>query len=362
MLPWLLYPFREHIPGISVFRYITFRAAMAAAFAFVLSLVFGPMVIRTLRRLKMGQLIREEGPQNHQSKAGTPTMGGILILLVTTLSTLLWCDLRSIPIWVALLSLLGFGAVGAVDDLKSLLKNKNEGLRSWQKMAWLTAISLLVAFMIHDFGLRGALTSQLSVPFFKNFQPDVGYFLLPWIAFVMVGTSNAVNLTDGLDGLAIGGTLIVAITFGILAYVAGNVKIASYLVVPYVVGGAELSIFMSAMAGACLGFLWFNAHPAEMFMGDTGALGLGGALATTALIIKQELLLAIAGGLFVFEAISVILQVGSFKLRAGKRIFRMAPFHHHMELGGLHENKVVIRLWITAVICSVLALASLKLR
>jgi phospho-N-acetylmuramoyl-pentapeptide-transferase len=362
MLPWLLYPFREHIPGISVFRYITFRAAMAAAFAFVLSLLLGPLVIRTLRRLNMGQHIREEGPQNHHGKAGTPTMGGILILLVTTLSTLLWCDLKSIPIWVALVSLLGFGAVGAMDDAKKLLKKKNEGLRSWQKMAWLTVISLGVAFMIHDFGLRGALTSQLSVPFFKNFQPDVGYFLLPWIAFVMVGTSNAVNLTDGLDGLAIGGILIVAITFGILAYVAGNMKIASYLVVPYVAGGADLSIFMSAMAGACLGFLWFNAHPAEIFMGDTGALGLGGALATTALIIKQELLLSIAGGLFVIEAVSVILQISSFKLRAGKRIFRMAPFHHHMELGGLHENKVVIRLWITAVLCSVLALASLKLR
>ncbi len=362
MLPWLLYPIRDYIPGFSVFRYITFRAAMAAAFAFVLSLLFGPVVIRTLRRLKMGQHIREEGPQHHQGKAGTPTMGGLLILLVTTLSTLLWCDLKSVPIWVCLVALLGFGAVGAFDDAKKLLKKKNEGLRSWQKMAWLTAIALLVAFLIHDYGLRGQLTSQLSVPFFKNYQPDVGYFLLPWIAFVMVGTSNAVNLTDGLDGLATGGMIIVAFTFGILAYVAGNAKIASYLVVPYVAGGADLSIFMSAMAGACLGFLWFNAHPAEIFMGDTGALGLGGALATAALIIKQELLLSIAGGLFVIECVSVILQIGSFKLRDGKRIFRMAPYHHHMELGGLHENKVVMRLWITAVVCSVLALASLKLR
>ncbi len=335
---------------------------MAAAFAFALSLLFGPLVIRTLRRLKMGQHIREEGPQHHQGKAGTPTMGGILILLVTTLSTLLWCDLKSVPIWVCLVSLIGFGAVGAYDDTKKLLKKNNEGLRSWQKMAWLTAIALLVAFLIHDFGLRGQLTSQLSVPFFKKFQPDVGYFLLPWIVFVMVGTSNAVNLTDGLDGLATGGMIIVAFTFGILAYVAGNAKIATYLVVPFVAGGADLSIFMSAMAGACLGFLWFNAHPAEVFMGDTGALGLGGALATAALIIKQELLLSIAGGLFVIECVSVILQIGSFKLRAGKRIFRMAPFHHHMELGGLHENKVVMRLWITAVVCSVLALASLKLR
>ncbi len=362
MIPWLLFPLRDAIPGISVFRYVTFRAAMAAASAMILSLLFGPMVIRTLVRLKMNQPILDVGPENHQAKAGTPTMGGALIVGAIVVSTLLWCDLGSLGIWVALVSLVGFGAVGAFDDAKKLLRKQNLGLRSWQKMLMLTAISLLVAFLILHFDLRGANTSQLSVPFFKRFTPQVGVFLVPWIWLVMVGTSNAVNLTDGLDGLAVGGTLIVATTFAILAYVAGHVKIAAYLMVPHVPGGGELSVFMAAMGGASLGFLWFNAHPAEVFMGDTGSLALGGALGTVAIMIKQELLLVIAGGLFVMEAISVILQVGSFKLRGGKRIFRMAPFHHHMELGGLKETKVVIRLWITAIVCCVLALSSLKLR
>jgi phospho-N-acetylmuramoyl-pentapeptide-transferase len=361
MLPWLFQFFRS-IPGASVVHYITFRAAMAAASAMLISLALGPWVIRTLTRLKMGQHIRNEGPEHHQVKAGTPTMGGILILAAITTSTLLWCDLRSGGIWVSLLSLVGFGLVGAFDDAKKLLKQQNLGLTSKQKMAMLLGISLLVAFLILHFHLRGTQTSQLSVPFFKRFQPDVHVFLVPWIMLVMVGTSNAVNLTDGLDGLAIGGTLVVSITFAILAYVAGHAKIAAYLMVPNVAGGAELVVFMSAMAGASLGFLWFNAHPAEVFMGDTGSLALGGALGTVAIMIKQELLLVIAGGLFVLEAMSVILQVGSFKLRGGKRIFRMAPFHHHMELGGLKETKVVIRLWITAIVCSILAISSLKLR
>jgi phospho-N-acetylmuramoyl-pentapeptide-transferase len=362
MIPWLLFPFREMIPGFSVFRYVTFRAAMAAATAMLLSLVFGPWLIRTLTRLKMGQHIREEGPEHHKAKAGTPTMGGLLILGSILLSTVLWCDLGSFGIWVALLSMLGFGAVGAFDDAQKLLKKQNLGLSSWQKMIFLTLITLLVAFLILHFNLRGSETSQLSVPFFKKFRPDVGIFLIPWIWLVMVGTSNGVNLTDGLDGLAIGGTLVVAVTFAILAYVAGNVKMAIYLNVPHVAGGAELTVFMGAMSGASLGFLWYNAHPAEVFMGDTGSLGLGGALATVAIMIKQELLLVIAGGLFVLEAFSVILQVGSYKLRGGKRVFRMAPFHHHLELGGLKETKVVIRLWITAIVCSILALSSLKLR
>jgi phospho-N-acetylmuramoyl-pentapeptide-transferase len=362
MIPWLLLPFRDAVPGFSVFRYVTFRAAMAAATAMLLSLAFGPWLIRTLTRLKLGQHIRQEGPEHHQVKAGTPTMGGILILSVILVSTVLWCDLKSIGIWVALISLLGFGAVGAFDDAKKLLKKQNLGLSSWQKMGLLTLITLLVAFLVLHFNLRGSETSQLSVPFFKNFKPDVGIFLIPWIWLVVVGTSNGVNLSDGLDGLAIGGTLVVAFTFAILAYVVGNVKIATYLNVPHVLGGAELTVFMGAMAGASLGFLWFNAHPAEVFMGDTGSLGLGGALGTVAIMIKQELLLVIAGGLFVMEAFSVILQVGSYKLRGGKRIFRMAPFHHHMELGGLKETKVVIRLWITAIVCSILALSSLKLR
>ena len=362
MIPWLLFPYRDALPGISVFRYITFRAAMAAATAMVLSLLFGPWLIRTLTRLKLGQHILTDSPETHQAKAGTPTMGGLLIVGTILVSTLLWCELRSGVIWVALVSLVGFCAVGAFDDAKKLMRKQNLGLRSWQKMALLTAITLLVSWLILHYNLRGLQTSQLSVPFFKKFRPDVGIFLVPWIWLVVVGTSNAVNLTDGLDGLAIGGTLIVATTFAILAYVAGHAKIAGYLMVPHVPGGGELAVFLGAMAGAALGFLWYNAHPAEVFMGDTGSLALGGALGTAAIMIKQELLLVIAGGLFVLEAVSVILQVGSFKLRGGKRIFRMAPFHHHMELGGLKETKVVIRLWITAIVCSLLALSSLKLR
>lgn len=362
MLPWLFQFFRDTIPGATVVHYVTFRAAMAAATAMLFSLALGPWVIRTLTALKMGQHIRSEGPEHHQVKAGTPTMGGVLIVASMVFSTLLWCELQSGAIWVALLSLVGFGLVGAFDDAKKLLKKQNLGLTSLQKMILLSLISLVAAFLILHFHLRGSETSQLSVPFFKNFKPDVHFFLVPWIWLVMVGTSNAVNLTDGLDGLAIGGTLIISVTFGILAYAAGHVKIATYLLVPHVPGGAELMIFMSAMTGASLGFLWFNAHPAEVFMGDTGSLALGGALGTVAIMIKQELLLVIAGGLFVLEAMSVILQVGSYKLRGGKRIFRMAPFHHHMELGGLKETKVVIRLWITAIVCSIFALSSLKLR
>ena len=362
MIPWLFYPYRDALPGLSVFRYITFRAAMAAATAMILSLIFGPWLIRTLTRLKLGQHILTDSPETHQVKAGTPTMGGLLIVGTILVSTLLWCELRSGVIWVALVSLVGFCAVGAFDDTRKLLRKQNLGLRSWQKMALLTLITLLVSWLVLHYNLRGAQTSQLSVPFFKKFRPDVGIFLVPWIWLVVVGTSNAVNLTDGLDGLAIGGTLIVATTFAILAYVAGHAKIAAYLMVPHVPGGGELAVFLGAMAGASLGFLWYNAHPAEVFMGDTGSLALGGALGTAAIMIKQELLLVIAGGLFVLEAVSVILQVGSFKLRGGKRIFRMAPFHHHMELGGLKETKVVIRLWITAIVCSMLALSSLKLR
>ncbi len=362
MLLWLSQHLFFGLKGLTVLRYITFRAAMAAATAMVLSLMLGPWLIRTLRRLKMGQHIRQEGPQHHQGKSGTPTMGGLLILVVIALSTVIWGDLKSGAIWMCLLGLIGFGTVGAFDDAKKLMKKQNLGLTSWQKMGLLTLISVTVAWVILHFDIRGANTSQLSVPFFKNFKPDVGLLLIPWIWLVMVGTSNAVNLTDGLDGLAAGGVLIVTVTFAILCYVGGHIKMANYLLVPHVPGAAEVTVFLGAMSGACLGFLWYNAHPAEVFMGDTGSLGLGGALGTVAVITKQELLLVIAGGLFVLEAFSVILQVGSYKLRGGKRIFRMAPFHHHMELGGLAETKVVIRLWITAIVCCILALSSLKLR
>jgi len=362
MIPWLLFPLRDAIPGFTVFRYVTFRAAMAAASAMILSLLFGPLVIRTLSRLKMNQPILADGPENHQVKAGTPTMGGALIVGAIVVSTVLWCDLASGGIWVALVSLVGFGLVGACDDAKKLMRKQNLGLRSWQKMLLLTGISLLVAYLILHFNLRGPFTEQLSVPFFKNFKPHVGVFLVPWIWLVMVGTSNAVNLTDGLDGLAVGGTLIVATTFAILAYVAGHVKIATYLIVPHVPGGGELTVFMAAMGGASLGFLWYNAHPAEIFMGDVGSLGLGGAMAVVAVLIKQELLLPFIGGIFVLEAVSVILQVGSFKLRHGKRIFKMAPLHHHFEALGWTESKIIARFWIAGLVLALFALTTLKLR
>jgi phospho-N-acetylmuramoyl-pentapeptide-transferase len=368
MIPWILEVLREGLSAkflgsaANLFGYVTFRAALAAASAFVLCLLFGPWLIRTLAKLNMGQHIREEGPTHHQAKSGTPTLGGLLIVGGIVIATLLWCRLDSGHIWVALLSLAGFAAVGCYDDAKKLVKKQNRGLSGKMKLLALTLISLLVAGLILWLDLRGAKTSLLAVPFFKDWRPDIGIFLVPWIWLVMVGTSNAVNLTDGLDGLAIGGILIVSITFALLAYVAGHAVMANYLLVSFVGGASELAVFLSAMAGASLGFLWFNAHPAQVFMGDTGSLGLGGALGTVAIMIQQELLLVIAGGLFVWEALSVILQVGSYKLRHGKRIFRMAPFHHHLELGGLKETKVVIRLWIMAIVCSVIALSSLKLR
>lgn len=368
MVPWLLNPIHELLPAkfvggaANLLGYVTFRTAVAAATAFILCLLIGPWFIRTLTRLKMGQHIREEGPEHHITKSGTPTMGGLLVVGVIVISTLLWCRLDSGHIWIALLSLCGFAAVGAYDDSQKLMQKQNKGLSGWKKILALTIICLLVAWLILYFGLRGEETSRLSVPFFKNWRPDVGIFLVPWIWLVLVGTSNAVNLTDGLDGLAIGGILIVSATFAVLAYVAGHIGMANYLFVPFVPGASELAVFLGAMGGASLGFLWFNAHPAEIFMGDTGSLGLGGALGTVAILIQQELLLVIAGGLFVWEALSVILQVGSYRLRGGKRIFKMAPFHHHLELSGLKETKVVIRLWIMAIACSLLALSSLKLR
>jgi len=294
MLPWLLHPFRDSIPGISVFRYVTFRAALAAATAMILSILLGPLVIRTLTRLKMGQHIREEGPETHQVKAGTPTMGGILIVGAILVSTILWCDVKSGAIWVALFSLWASGGGGPgrwPQDVPQAepgpLQLAEDGPAGHHQPGG--------GWLVLHFHLRGSETSQLSVPFFKNFRPDIRLALVPWICLVMLGTSNAVNLTDGLDGLAIGGTLIVSVTFAVLAYVAGNAKIAGYLVVPYVSGGAELAVFMGAMTGASLGFLWFNAHPAEIFMGDTGSLALGGALGTVAIMVKQELLLVIAG-------------------------------------------------------------------
>jgi phospho-N-acetylmuramoyl-pentapeptide-transferase len=357
---YFLYPLHNQIPVFNVFKYITFRAANAALMALLLSIFLGPGLIRWLRARQIGQAIREEGPKAHQAKAGTPTMGGVLINLAIVVPTLFWADITSHYVWVALLATLLAMAIGVGDDWRKVSRQHNRGLSGTQKLVFQTAIGLGVGLAaVKLFGVPEA--TKLIFPFLKNLRPDLGILYALFAAVVVVGSSNAVNLTDGLDGLAIGATLVASATFAILAYIAGNAKAATYLLVPSVPGTGELAVFCAAIVGASLGFLWFNAHPAEVFMGDTGSLALGAALGTVAVLIKQEVLLLFVGGLFVVEALSVILQVGSFKLRA-RRIFRMAPLHHHFELAGWPESKVVIRFWIIAILFALFALGSLKLR
>jgi phospho-N-acetylmuramoyl-pentapeptide-transferase len=359
---WFLSRFTGRVPVLSVFRYITFRAAVAALLALILSIVLGPGLIRWLKDRQIGQAIREEGPKAHQAKAGTPTMGGVLINLAVAVPTLLFADLTNRYVWVALLATLLAMGIGVGDDWRKVSRRENRGLSGKEKLILQTLIGLGVgASSIFFFPGRPDPT-HLSFPFLKNFHPDIGIAVyILFAAVVVVGASNAVNLTDGLDGLAIGSTLIAAATLALLAYITGNAKAAVYLLVPSVPGTGELSIFLAAIVGAALGFLWFNAHPAEVFMGDTGSLALGAALGTVAILIKQEILLLFVGGLFVIEALSVILQVASFKL-TGKRIFRMAPLHHHFELLGWAESKVIIRFWIVAIIFALFSLSTLKLR
>ena len=361
MIPWLLHPFFGKVPVLGVFRYITFRAANAALMALLLSVFLGPSLIRWLRTRQIGQSIREEGPKGHQAKAGTPTMGGVLINLAIVLPTLLFADLTNRYVWVALAATVLAMAIGVGDDWRKVSRQHNRGLTGRQKLVLQTVIGLAVAWAsVRLFEARVDAT-HIAFPFLKNVHPDLGIFYVLFAAVVVVGSSNAVNLTDGLDGLAIGATLVASGTFAILAYIAGNARAANYLLVPYVPGTGELAVFCAAIVGASLGFLWFNAHPAEVFMGDTGSLALGAALGTVAILIKQEILLVLVGGLFVVEAVSVILQVGSYKL-TGKRIFRMAPVHHHFELLGWAESKVIIRFWIVAILFALVALGSLKLR
>jgi phospho-N-acetylmuramoyl-pentapeptide-transferase len=361
MILWLLYPMHGKVPLFNVFRYITFRAANAALMALLLSIFLGPVLIRWLRARQIGQSIREEGPAGHQSKAGTPTMGGVLINLAIVVPTLVFADLSNRYVWVALVATELAMLIGLGDDWRKVSQKSNRGLSGRQKLVLQTAIGLGVAWAsVKLFDARADAT-HVALPFLKNVHPDLGSFYILFAAIVVVGSSNAVNLTDGLDGLAIGATLIASATFAILAYIAGNVKTASYLLVPSVPGTGELAVFCAAIVGASLGFLWFNSHPAEVFMGDTGSLALGAALGTVAVLIKQEILLVLVGGLFVVEAVSVILQVGSFQLR-GKRIFRMAPLHHHFELSGWPESKVIIRFWIIAILFALVALSTLKLR
>ncbi|HYU30677.1 MAG TPA: phospho-N-acetylmuramoyl-pentapeptide-transferase [Thermoanaerobaculia bacterium] len=358
MLYHLLYPLHEHIALFNVFRYITFRAAGAIVTALLLSWLLGPWFIRTLRRLSVGQNIRELGPQAHQIKAGTPTMGGVLILFSTLVPTLLWADLKNVYVWLVVMVTVGFGIVGFLDDYLKVRRGRNLGLTAGQKMLGQIAVASalgLALLVLHGFN------PALTFPFFKRLVLNLGYFYIPFVVVVLVGVSNAVNLTDGLDGLAIGATTVAAATYAVFTYVAGNRVISGYLQISFVPGVGEAAVFCGAMVGAGLGFLWYNSHPAEVFMGDVGSLSLGGAIGGVAVLAKQEILLVLVGGLFVLEALSVIIQVTSFKLRK-KRVFRMAPLHHHFELSGWAEPKVIVRFWILSILFALLSLSTLKLR
>jgi len=362
MLYYLLYPLRNVIVGFNVFRYITFRTAFAALTALLISFIFGPWLIERMRRVKLGQYIREEGPKSHQQKAGTPTMGGILINIAILIPTILWADISNPYIWIILFVTFAYGAIGFVDDYRKLVKKRNLGLTAKEKFAAQFGVALLAGLAIGYLPmLRNNYSTALTFPFIKQFVLNLGPLYIPFVMVIIVGASNAVNLTDGLDGLAIGSTMIAATTYTILTYAAGHARIADYLKIAWVPQTGELAVFCGAMVGASLGFLWFNAYPAEIFMGDVGSLALGGAIGTLAVMIKQEILLIFVGGLFVIEALSVILQVFSFKM-TGRRIFKMSPIHHHFELSGWRETKVVVRFWIIAIIFALLSLATLKLR
>ncbi len=358
MLYHLLYPLHQTYGVFNVFRYITFRTVIAALTALLISFLFGPWLIRRLTAKQIGQHIRPDGPQSHLSKAGTPTMGGTLILFSLVLATLLLADLTNVYLWITLAVTLGFASVGFVDDYRKLRLANSKGLSVRAKFGYQLAIGLVAGLCLY---VLPGFDTTLHFPFFKTAAIPLGFLYVPFAALVVVGTSNAVNLTDGLDGLAIGPVMTTAVTYGVFAYVTGNVKLAEYLQIPYVAGVGEITIFCGALFCAGLGFLWFNAYPAMMFMGDVGALPLGAALGIVALLTKQEVVLLVAGGVFVVEALSVILQVASFKLRR-KRIFRMAPIHHHFELLGWPEPQIIVRFWIVSIICALAALSTLKLR
>ncbi|HTQ81444.1 MAG TPA: phospho-N-acetylmuramoyl-pentapeptide-transferase [Thermoanaerobaculia bacterium] len=362
MLYFLLYPLRNHIQAFNVFRYITFRGAMAIVTALLLSWFLGPAFIRTLRRLSVGQNIRDVGPQAHQVKAGTPTMGGLLILFAVIVPTLLWGSLDNLYLWIVILVTLAFGLIGFLDDYLKVKNRRNLGLTARTKMGLQIAAAAAMGLTLlvlprHEY----AFDATLTFPFIKRLVLHLGLWYIPFVVVVLVGASNAVNLTDGLDGLAIGATLVAAATYAVFTYIAGNRVIAGYLQVPYVAGAGEVAVFCGALVGASLGFLWFNSHPAEVFMGDVGSLSIGAAIGSVAVLAKQEILLVVVGGVFVLEALSVIIQVTSFKLR-GKRVFRMSPLHHHFELSGWAEPKVIVRFWILSILFALLSLSTLKLR
>jgi phospho-N-acetylmuramoyl-pentapeptide-transferase len=360
---------------LNVIQYVTFRTAAGTLTALLISLLFGPALIRRLQEFQIGQHIREEGPKSHQAKAGTPTMGGVLIVASIILPTLLWANLRNPFVWLVVLSTLAYGAIGFADDYLKIRHKRNLGLTGKQKMTLQFLVAFVIGITLLYLADRKLYSTAMNVPFFKSLRPDLVidslmsspvFFLgflpfLIFVAFLIVGSSNAVNLTDGLDGLAIGCTLIASTALTALTYVSGHATLSKYLEIQNIDGVSEVTIFCGSMVGASLGFLWYNAHPAEVFMGDVGSLALGGAIGTVAVVIKQELLLPFVGGVFVIEALSVMLQVASFKLR-GKRIFRMAPIHHHFELMGWMESKVIIRFWIAALIFALLSLSTLKFR
>lgn len=377
MLYWLL--FEKLYPTVSPFRvvqYVTFRTAFASLTALFLCIVLGPWLIRKLREFQIGQHIREEGPKSHQKKAGTPTMGGVMIIISIVVPTLLWTNLRNPYVWIAMFALVAYGAIGFYDDYTKVRKMRNLGLTGRVKFALQVLVALIIGMFLLMLHARNMYSTSMNVPFFKQFRPDMlvdawlgnpltyplaFIFFFAFMVLVIAGASNAVNVTDGLDGLAIGLMVIAASAMTVLAYISGHARLAEYLDIVHLRGASELTIFCGAMTGASLGFLWYNAHPAQIFMGDVGALSLGGALAVIAILIKQEILLIFIGGVFVIETVSVILQVASFKLR-GKRIFKMAPLHHHFEALGWQEAKIITRFWIMGLVLALFALTTLKLR
>jgi len=361
MLYHLLYPLRDVFIVFNVFRYITFRSAYAIITALLITLILGPYVIRWLAARQVGENIREDVPRNHLAKAGTPTMGGILILLAILVPTLLWARWDEGLVWIALLGTMVFGLVGFLDDYLKLRRPNTGGMRGKPKLLLQVALGFgLMVILVNSYG-SAEFASRLSVPFFKKVMPDLGWAYPLFGALVVVGASNAVNLTDGLDGLATGPVIVAMVAYAIIAYVVGNAKFAAYLNIVHVPGAGELTVFCGSAVGASLGFLWYNAYPAELFMGNVGALALGAALGIVAAATKHELLLVLVGGIFVIEAVSVVLQVASFK-STGRRVFRMAPLHHHFEMKGWAEPKIIVRFWIVAIALALLSLSTLKLR
>ncbi len=358
MLYHIFYPLATDIKLFNIFRYLTFRTIYAMITALIVCFILGPWIIRKLESLQARQVIRTDGPESHLQKQGTPTMGGVIILAAIVIPTLLWADLTNHYIWITLFITIGYGAIGFVDDYKKVVKKDTKGLSARQKLFWQVLLAGSAAIYLF---FKPGFSELLYFPLFKNFHPDLWIWFIPFATLVIVGASNAVNLTDGLDGLAIGPVTINAATYMLFSYIAGHATLSAYLQIPRVVGAGELAVLCGAMVGAGLGFLWFNSYPAEVFMGDVGSLSLGGTLGTIAVLTKQEILLVIVGGIFVIEALSVIFQVGSYKYR-GKRIFRMAPIHHHFELKGVAEPKIIVRFWIITIILALVAISTLKMR